>query len=93
VLDTKYKGSDSHPDDDIKQVAFYAMAKECSLALLIYPTPLITPIDITIRGIRVKSLTFALDGDLEHAGNEFIHDLLALQPEIQVESIEGSLNT
>lgn len=100
VLDTKYKGSDSQPDDDIKQVAFYAMAKECSLALLIYPTPLLTPIDITIRGIRVKSLTFALDGDLKYAGNEFIQDLLALQPEIPevkgnligLDLIKGSLN-
>ena len=90
VLDTKYKGSDSQPDEDIKQVAFYAMAKECSLALLIYPIPLLTPIDITIRGIRVKSLTFALGGDLKHAGNEFIQDLLALQPKIQ--EVKGSLN-
>jgi 5-methylcytosine-specific restriction enzyme subunit McrC len=95
VLDTKYKGSDSRSDNDIIQVVLYAMAKKCSLALLIYPTPLITPIDTIVRDIgrdiRVKNLTFALDGDLEHAGTEFIKKLLA-QPEIQGASIEGSLD-
>jgi 5-methylcytosine-specific restriction enzyme subunit McrC len=84
VLDTKYKGSDSRPNADINQVVTYALAKECALALLVYPTPLLRPINIHIPGgIRVKSLTFPLDGNLEDSGSKFIQDLLfALQPEV-----------
>ena len=43
--------------------------------MLIYPTPLSKPLDITIRDIRIRSLTFALDGDLEQAGQAFLRTL------------------
>ena len=75
VLDTKYKVSDKAATDDIHQMISYAHTKGCSEAILLYPTPLRQPFDETIRGIRVRSLTFSLDGDLEQAGNEFIQRL------------------
>ena len=53
----------------------YAHTKGCREAILIYPTPLDQPLDETIRGIRVRSLTFSLDGDLEQAGQRFLQDL------------------
>jgi len=75
VLDTKYKRSGSPVTSDIHQMISYAHTKDCREAMLIYPTPLDQPLDETIRGIRVRSLTFSLDGDLEQAGQRFLQDL------------------
>ena len=63
VLDTKYKAPDHPGNDDISQVVTYAAAKDCDEAVLIYPKPL--DLDVTIGKIRVRSLGFSLDGDLE----------------------------
>ena len=75
VLDTKYKAPDRPGNDDISQVVTYANIKDCQEAVLIYPTPL--NLDVMIGKIRVRSLTFSLDGDLEQAGSRFLDDLLS----------------
>jgi 5-methylcytosine-specific restriction enzyme subunit McrC len=74
VLDTKYK-TGSPGTDDIAQVIAYAKVKRSREAILIYPTPPAQPLDTTIDGLRIRSLTFALDGDLEQAGQRFLRDL------------------
>ena len=75
VLDTKYKRAAAPAPDDIFQIVAYAEAKGCDQAVLIYPTPLARPLDERIGNIRVRTLTFALDGDLEQAGQDFIQKL------------------
>ncbi len=75
VLDTKYKTPGQPATEDISQVTTYAVAKNCREAILIYPTPLSQALDETIGDIRLRSLTFSLDGDLEQAGQTFV-DLL-----------------
>lgn len=74
VLDTKYK-SGPPTSDDIAQVIAYAKVKRCREAILIYPTPPPHPLDETIDGLHIRSLTFALDGDLEQAGQKFLDNL------------------
>ena len=73
VLDTKYKAPDHPGNDDISQVVTYATTKDCDEAVLIYPKAL--NMDIMIGKIRVRSLAFSLDGDLEEAGRIFLEDL------------------
>ena len=76
VLDTKYKLSEDPSSDDIAQVVSYAQTKDCNEAVLIYPSPLKHSLDGWAGDIRIRSLTFSLDGDLEEAGQEFLHQLL-----------------
>lgn len=76
VLDTKYKAPDKASNPDFNQVVTYAKAKGCHRAALVYPTPLPTPLDVHLGDLHVRSLTFALDGDLEAAGQRFLIDLL-----------------
>ncbi|MFZ0544621.1 MAG: hypothetical protein WAM60_04255 [Candidatus Promineifilaceae bacterium] len=75
VLDTKYKAPDKAANDDIYQVAFYARAKNSPRALLIYPTPLPTPLNIYQDGIHIQSTTFPLQGDLDENGRAFLSAL------------------
>lgn len=75
VLDTKYKAPDKPANSDIHQVVAYAEALGCTEAVLIYPTPLKEPLDDYIGDIRVRTLTFSLDGDLEKAGEAFLQEL------------------
>jgi 5-methylcytosine-specific restriction enzyme subunit McrC len=72
VLDTKYKMTGKPASDDISQVVAYAEAKGCREAILVYPTTLAQPLAIKVGNIQVRSLTFALDGDLEAAGRSFL---------------------
>jgi 5-methylcytosine-specific restriction enzyme subunit McrC len=76
VLDTKYKAITALPDTaDVAQVIAYAQAIGAPVAVLIYPTPLPHPLDVQVGGVRVRTLTFALDGDLEAAGQHFLDAL------------------
>lgn len=77
IIDTKYKPPDTPSNSDIYQVNTYATAKNCSEAVLVYPAPLKQPFDETIgnSNIRVRSLTFSIDGDLEQAGQTFLNRL------------------
>ncbi len=76
VLDTKYKTTTRPTSRDIAQVVAYAEAKACQEAILVYPMPLVEPLDIRIGSIRIRSLAFSLAGDLEQAGYRFLEDLL-----------------
>ncbi len=76
VLDTKYKIPKKPSNDDFNQVVTYATAQQCHEAVLVYPAPLTKPLNVRIRDIRVRSLTFSLDGDLDRAGQAFLQNLL-----------------
>lgn len=75
VLDTKYK-TGKPQISDIAQVVAYAESKGCRHAGLIYPGAEDQLIDETIGDIRVRSVTFSVEGDLEAAGEQFVNDLL-----------------
>jgi 5-methylcytosine-specific restriction enzyme subunit McrC len=75
VLDTKYKRIEYPSADDVAQVVAYAQAKGCHEAVLIYPIHLARPLDESIGDIRVRTLSLALDGDLETAGQRFLATL------------------
>lgn len=75
VMDTKYKTPSSPDPKDIAQVVTYAEAKRCREAILIYPNTLSHPLDAAIGNIRVRSLTFSLEGDLEQNGLAFMQSL------------------
>lgn len=77
VLDTKYKVPGKAANPDVSQVVTYAQAKGCRHAILIYPTPLPQPLDVHLHQLHVRSLTFAIDGDLEAAGQRFLAELLS----------------
>jgi 5-methylcytosine-specific restriction enzyme subunit McrC len=77
VVDTKYKVPDSPSTDDVSQVVAYAEAKSCQDAVLVYPIPLRRPLDTRIGKIRVRTLAFRLDGDLDTNGFSFVRDLLS----------------
>jgi 5-methylcytosine-specific restriction enzyme subunit McrC len=77
VLDTKYKVPDRASTTDIQQVGFYAHDRKAREAILVYPVALLIPLQGQSQGVRLRSLTFALDGDLEQAGKKFLADLLA----------------
>jgi 5-methylcytosine-specific restriction enzyme subunit McrC len=80
VLDTKYKRVSMPSTNDIAQVVAYAKAMHCHDAILTYPFPPVRPLDATIGDVRVRSVTFALDQDLEAAGAAFLSDLLSTHP-------------
>lgn len=75
VLDTKYKLPTTPSPEDIAQIVAYAAAKECKDAILIFPSDATQSIDTALGGFRVRSLCFPLEGNLEDAGQEFLHSL------------------
>jgi 5-methylcytosine-specific restriction enzyme subunit McrC len=75
VLDTKYKVPDKPDTSDISQVVAYAEALGCTESVLIYPAHLKDSLDDRIGDIRVRTLTFSLDGDLERAGEVLLQQL------------------
>lgn len=76
ILDTKYKIPDSPSPSDVAQIIAYATVKGCSEAILIYPQPLQKPLDTWVQNIHVRTLTFAIDADLEQGGKAFLKNLL-----------------
>jgi len=80
VLDTKYKVPAAGPDTaDVAQVVAYAAAKGAAEAYLIYPQPLDEPLDATVGGVHVRTVSFALDSDLHEAGVQLLQSLGPLQ--------------
>ncbi len=77
VLDTKYKSAKRADNADVSQIIAYAKAKGCRQAALIYPLPLSQPLDVEIDGLRLRSLTFGLDGNLETAGQALMSEIIA----------------
>jgi 5-methylcytosine-specific restriction enzyme subunit McrC len=76
VVDTKYKADPFPSSDDLAQVIAYATAEDCDQAILVYPAPGAALFDRRVGRIRVRSLSFALEGDLEDAGARFAGELL-----------------
>jgi len=72
VLDTKYKCPDTPANSDISQVVTYAEIKGCKGTILVYPSDLNKSLDHHLGSIRVRSLAFKIDGDLEAAGQAFL---------------------
>ncbi len=77
VMDTKYKAAARADMADVAQVVAYAQAKGATEAVLIYPQPLGTPLDVMIGDIHVRTLTFGLDGDLDQAGERLLRQVIA----------------
>jgi 5-methylcytosine-specific restriction enzyme subunit McrC len=75
-MDTKYKAASTPSPEDFAQVVAYAKAKGCNEAVLVYPSALAKPLEAEVGGIRVRSLVFSLDGDLDEAGQVFVQDVL-----------------
>jgi 5-methylcytosine-specific restriction enzyme subunit McrC len=76
VLDTKYKRVSAPSTDDIAQIVAYAEAKGCQDAILAYPFPPTRPLDAYVGDVRVRSVVFALDAELEQAGQAFLQQVL-----------------
>jgi 5-methylcytosine-specific restriction enzyme subunit McrC len=76
VADTKYKVPRSPSAADVAQTIAYAEAKRCRDAFLIYPIALASPLDTVVGEIRVRSLAFRLDGELEEGGKEMMRGLV-----------------
>jgi len=76
VLDTKYKVKEGPESGDITQTVAYSDMKGCDQAVLIYPTTLSHPVNAPVGAVRLRTMTFGLDGDLEQRGREFIWGLL-----------------
>jgi 5-methylcytosine-specific restriction enzyme subunit McrC len=81
VLDTKYKLHEQPSAEDVAQVVAYAEALGCSDAVLVYPRELQLGLDCRVGEIRVRSIGFPLDGDLETAGKGFLDELLCKEEE------------
>jgi len=76
IFDTKYTTTPEPAADDIAQVVAYAKAKNCRDAALIYPAIPARPVDLLVGDIRVRSLGFPLDDDLDAAGRGVLARLL-----------------
>ena len=61
---------------DISQIVTYALSKNCDEAILLYPTDQIDEIDQQLNNIRIRSLSFSLDNNLDEEGKEFINKIL-----------------
>ncbi len=72
VLDTKYKVNASPDDADIAQMVANAVMTGCRETALIYPSLPENAETYSLQGIRVHSVSFAVDGDLEEAGRRFL---------------------
>ncbi len=75
VLDTKYKRKID--DSDLYQITTYAVTKEVSKAFLIYPQDFGRNSVYNMGGIQVQAIAFALQGDLQRNGQEFISALFS----------------
>jgi 5-methylcytosine-specific restriction enzyme subunit McrC len=75
VLDTKYKAPDKAANQDFNQIFVYARVKDSPQALLIYPTHLSTPLNFHLDGIRIRTVAFPLEGDLDENGRAFLSTL------------------
>ncbi len=77
ILDTKYKAPSSPAADDVAQVIAYAVSKQCQEVILVYPTSLKYPLNGLVGNIRVRSLTFSLNSNLQQAGETFLQNLFS----------------
>jgi 5-methylcytosine-specific restriction enzyme subunit McrC len=76
VLDTKYKDTSTPSTNDVAQIVAYAEKMGCQEAILVYPRGLPRPFDARVGDIRVRSLSFSLEGDVDEAGHRFMRTVL-----------------
>lgn len=77
VVDTKYKAPTAGPDTaDVAQVLAYAQVQGAQEAVLVYPAPIPQPLDVRIGGVRLRTLSFRLDENLNRAGETLVAALL-----------------
>lgn len=75
VMDTKYKTNTNRPEtDDLHQIVSYAAAKHSLNAVLIFPIQM-PSLTHQVGDIRIRTLTYAVDGDLDVNGKFFIESL------------------
>jgi len=75
VIDTKYKLDETPSSGDVQQVVAYAEALNCRDAILLFPRKSAPQLDVPVGNVRVRSLAFPLDGDLNDAGKSLIDQL------------------
>ena len=76
VMDTKYKNTTTPATNHVAQIVAYAEKMGCHEALLVYPRGLPQPFEARVGDIRVRSLSFSLDGDVDEAGHLFMRTVL-----------------
>ena len=76
MLDTKYKDTTTPATDDIAQIVAYAEKMGCQEAILVYPRGLPQPFEAQVGDIRVRSLLFSLEGEVDEAGHRFMRNVL-----------------
>lgn len=62
-------------NEDIYQIVTYAHALGCGQGALIYPQALAQPLDVTVNGIRVRSVSFPLGEPVSRAGETLLAGL------------------
>ncbi|MBW4505338.1 MAG: McrC family protein [Scytonematopsis contorta HA4267-MV1] len=85
ILDTKYKTSTTPSTEDVAQVIAYAVSKGCQEVILVYPSYLTHHLNETIGNIRVRSLTFSLEDNINQAGNTFLENLFFSESTLIIE--------
>lgn len=70
VLDTKYKAEVTAAD--VQQIVTYAQLRDCREAVLVYPEAPHRGLDVQAGDIRVRALTFPLDGEMDSAGSALL---------------------
>jgi 5-methylcytosine-specific restriction enzyme subunit McrC len=58
----------------------YAQSIGCRQAVLVYPQAPAQPLDARAGDVRVRSLSFPLDGVLQAGGAHFLKELGEIQP-------------
>ena len=80
VIDTKYKSPAKPSTQDVQQIIAYAVVTGAMEAILLYPQELSQPLNTQVsnhgHNIRVRTLAFGIDRDLDLCGKEFIHQFL-----------------
>ena len=72
VIDAKYKGAAAPDPSDVQQVVAYATALNCREAVLVYPQPLATRLDIRVGPVRVRSSHVDLSRSIQEAPNDLV---------------------
>lgn len=75
VLDMKYKLQIRR--EDLNQVIAYATEVGCQEAVLVYPSGAQGPAQWKVGPVRVRSLVFPLDTDLNTGGKQFLAEVLS----------------
>jgi len=77
VLDTKYKALAEPASEEVQQVVAYAVRLGATRAFLVYPTVAAQGRAFKVGDVKVETLGFALEGELEEAGQAVLKGVLA----------------